>query len=239
MLLLQILRILQLRLAHILRHEITEAHRWRYFRNIALGSPQGGQSDGRWLIAGWQTVGTHKFWWLSVEWTCWTWNCGVFFQKSGCSICVEKNPKKHIHVWVHPDPEPRLRQVLRASQRIWSNRSRWRTLLVALAKGQHWSENTWVGWEMLRKRFAKSDVWKNAFNPSPMGFLSQSNSATQESWGFRRWEIIRETRDLPMFPHPDAMHWRISNFVSDQHYESTLFNQHCPISMLCFYYQRI
>lgn len=29
------------RLAHILRHEITEAHRWRYFRNIALGSPQG------------------------------------------------------------------------------------------------------------------------------------------------------------------------------------------------------
>lgn len=31
---------------------------------------------------------------------------------------------------------------------------------------------------MLRKRFAKSDVWKNAFNPSPMGFLSPSNSAT-------------------------------------------------------------
>lgn len=29
-----------------------------------------------------------------------------------------------------------------------------------------------------------------------------------------------------MFPHPDAMHWRISNFVSDQHYESTLSNQH-------------
>lgn len=29
------------RLPHILRHEITEAHRWRYFQNIALGSPQG------------------------------------------------------------------------------------------------------------------------------------------------------------------------------------------------------
>eukprot|EP00435_Cladocopium_sp_Y103_P015791 s2418_g3.t2 len=29
------------RLAHILRHEVTEEHRWRYFRNIALGSPQG------------------------------------------------------------------------------------------------------------------------------------------------------------------------------------------------------
>ncbi|CAE7225886.1 unnamed protein product [Symbiodinium pilosum] len=29
------------RLAHILRHEITKADRWRYFQNIALGSPQG------------------------------------------------------------------------------------------------------------------------------------------------------------------------------------------------------
>lgn len=133
--LLQILRILQLRLAHILRHEITEAHRWRYFRNIALGSPQGGQSDGRWPIAGWQTAGTHKFWWLSVEWTCWTWNwleLWCFFSKNrGVQFAWKKT---HPCLGSPRSREPRLRlEALRASQRIWSGRSRWRTLLVALA----------------------------------------------------------------------------------------------------------
>ena len=117
-----------------------------------------------------------------------------------------------VHVWVRPELENSCSsgspKVLKASQRIWSDRSRWRTLLVALARDGStlwWSGNTWAV-----EKQAKTNVILNAFNPSIRfpGFLSLSNQFstlfsrqrernmfnTGESWGFcrHRWEITGE-----------------------------------------------
>ena len=201
----------QRRLAHILRHEITEEHRWRYFRNIALGSPQGGQWRQITGLNRHPKAGNHKLWFAFFPQ-----NCAVRF------AFLEKNLEKH--VWFHPDPESSGSgsfEVLRVSQKIWSDRSRWRTLLVALAMAG-WSVGLNIGWpkkcqvvsvyasselrethkyqnEALtlwwsREKKSKSGYTHLTFNPSIRFPWVPTNSANHGPARVRNREIIRDPR---------------------------------------------